>query len=498
MTAAFASEQQLLHNALQTESFRFVLASHNHPSAYKEVRQGLQARFGQTRKIQEFSFSQKDYTDIRDAVLGLGSGILLLHDLEYLFRDENSELCTYFNQRRDFFAKYPIAFICFIEPSTHTKVLQKIPDWWSLRSLELEFMVTMEAPDILEMQWSMGDSSPYANWTPKQREEERARLQRLVENTDEENVGLLGQLYADLGSLFYFSNNYKQSIEFFNKSIPLLNESKKLGDVFNDISLTYSAQGDYEMALGYLEKSLAIQKEIGNRQSEGIALGNIGQIYEAFGDYKKALDAFEKALAILLEIGDRQSEGAILNNIGQILYLEGNHQTALEYFNTSLTLKQEIGDYNGESVTLSNIGQIYHTNGDYDTALIFFQRSLEISQKIGDRRGENTTLNNISQVYDAKGNYETSLAYLQESYTIAHEIGDRNGIAIVLTNMGATLFEHNQYEEAIPLLLSAHQIFEKNGSLKASIPMNHLSNIKERIGEHRYQEIIAKIEPNPQ
>ncbi len=40
------------------------------------------------------------------------------------------------------------------------------------------------------------------------------------------------------------------------------------------------AQGDYETALSYLKRSLAICQQIGDKAGEGTTLNNISQIYD--------------------------------------------------------------------------------------------------------------------------------------------------------------------------------------------------------------------------
>ena len=53
------------------------------------------------------------------------------------------------------------------------------------------------------------------------------------------------------------------------------------GTTLNNISQIYDAKGDYDQALQYLEKSLAIRQQIGDRKGEGTTLNNISQIYDA-------------------------------------------------------------------------------------------------------------------------------------------------------------------------------------------------------------------------
>ncbi len=47
-----------------------------------------------------------------------------------------------------------------------------------------------------------------------------------------------------------------------------------------------------------------IAKEIGDRRSEGIWLGNLGNTYRNLGQVKKAIEYYEQALAIGKDIKD--------------------------------------------------------------------------------------------------------------------------------------------------------------------------------------------------
>ncbi|MCP4700139.1 MAG: tetratricopeptide repeat protein, partial [Gammaproteobacteria bacterium] len=163
----------------------------------------------------------------------------------------------------------------------------------------------------------------------------------------------------------------------------------------------YHALGEYDAALEYFTKSLAIQQEIGNKSGEGATLNNISQIFQARGDYDTALDYLKESITIQKDIGDKSGEGTTLNNICTIYHMRGDYDTALDYSKKSLAIQQEIGDKSGEGKTLNNISLIFQARGDYDTALDYLKKSLAIQQEIGDKSGEGKTLNNISQIFKA-------------------------------------------------------------------------------------------------
>ena len=312
MEAHFSDELLLLGNALRNESFRFILVSHNRRSIYVDIKEWLSQQFGSHRTIVDFSFNGKKITAIRDAVVSLNKGILIISDLDFIFRPENADLCTYFNQRRDFFARFDIAFICFIQPSSFPILATKLPDWWSLRSLELEFV--REEPEtglVNPNQLESFESSVYSNLTPAEKTAEIDRLKRQVEQTDHNNKVLLGSLHGLLGQLLYLSSQF-------------------------------------DSALLYYEQAVAIQQEIGNRQGEGATLNNISQIYQAKGDYDTALRYLEQSLGIVQEIGDIAGLATTLNNMGAMLFEQERFEEAIPLLVQAYQIRQQIGSPDAE------------------------------------------------------------------------------------------------------------------------------------------------------
>ena len=66
-----------------------------------------------------------------------------------------------------------------------------------------------------------------------------------------------------------------------------------------------SGRGDNRGALAKLDQALVIVREIGDRQQEGLCLGNLGSVYNSLRQFHKATEHFDQALVIFREIGDR-------------------------------------------------------------------------------------------------------------------------------------------------------------------------------------------------
>ena len=247
----------------------------------------------------------------------------------------------------------------------------------------------------------------------------------------------------------------------------------------------YINLADYDTALKYLERSLMICREIGDKYGEGATLGNIGTLNLGLGDYDTAIEYLKKSLSISQEIGDKAGEWSSLNNISQIYMGRGDYDFSLEYLKRSLTISQEIGDKFGEGRILNNISRIFKVRGDYASSLEYLKRSLAISQAISDKCDEGTTLNNISGIYNARGDYGTALEYLKRSLTIQQEIGDKAGEGTTLTNISRILKVKGEYDNALEYLKRSLTIMQEiRNKAGEGVTLNNISQIFHDRGEY--------------
>lgn len=239
--------------------------------------------------------------------------------------------------------------------------------------------------------------------------------------------------------------------------------------------LSHHHLGEYDVALGYYRRALAIQREIGHRQGEEAILSGMAAVAHAHGEYDAALHYLEKSLAIQREIGDRAGEGATLNNMGSIAHARGDYDDALHYLEQSLAIRREIGDRKGEGTTLNNIAQIYDAREEYFTALDLYKQSLAIQLEIGDRAGEGATLNNMAGIISKSGIALFALALYKQSLAIRREIGDTAGTCATLFNMGHVYAKNEQFQEALAAWVEAYQIASRIGEAQTLAKLEELA-----------------------
>jgi serine phosphatase RsbU (regulator of sigma subunit)/tetratricopeptide (TPR) repeat protein len=210
-----------------------------------------------------------------------------------------------------------------------------------------------------------------------------------------------------------------------------------LASALNNIGLIYEDEGDILKALDYFNKSLKINKEIGDKKGIANSSSNIGSIYNRQGDIPKALEYLHKSLKISEEIGDKELIASSLNDIGGIYNSQGELPKALEYIHRSLKLREGIGDKEGIASSLNNIGDIYRRGQEeLPKALEYFHKSLTIYEEIGAKSGIAAVLNNIGLLHKGKGELQKALEYFHKSLAIQKKIGNKSGITAALSNIG--------------------------------------------------------------
>jgi CHAT domain-containing protein len=94
---------------------------------------------------------------------------------------------------------------------------------------------------------------------------------------------------------------------------------------------------------------LAIQKEIGAaegtrsaRNGEARSLMNLGEAYRNLGQYPKAIEYYQQSLAIFKEIGDREAEGINLSNLGASYEAQNQPELAIVFYKQSVIVREGI------------------------------------------------------------------------------------------------------------------------------------------------------------
>jgi tetratricopeptide (TPR) repeat protein len=222
--------------------------------------------------------------------------------------------------------------------------------------------------------------------------------------------------------------------------------------------------------INWLEAQRSACIRLGDRQSEGNALGNLGTAWMDLGETRRAIEFHEQALKIAREIGDRIGEGSELGSLGTAWGVLGETRRAIEYLEQGLGIMREIGNRRGEGATLGNLGIAWRDLGEPRRAIEYYEQQLEITREISDREQEGNALGNLGIAAAQLGELLRSIDFFEQQLEITREIGDRRGEGHGYYNSALALDALGERTEAVRRAQKALALYEAIGA-KHSVAM---------------------------
>ncbi len=254
---------------------------------------------------------------------------------------------------------------------------------------------------------------------------------------------------------------------------------------FHAMGVGYQSTGDYDSALTFYMRAVAIRETLRDQHGLAASYNNIGIIHYVQGRYAEAFKYHQKARQILENLGDKTMLAASYNNLGKIYYDQGRYQEALTYHHKALEMYQAAKYTRGIAGCHQNIGNIYEAQGKYAEALECYQKAAQLMEAVGDKRSLATSLNNIGNIYSSQRRYPEALEYLQKALQIRETVGDKSGVADSYNNIGILYEAQGQYEEALRYYQKASQIREMIGEQeKLAESYNNIGNIHKAQGQY--------------
>ncbi|MBC7879755.1 MAG: tetratricopeptide repeat protein [Anaerolineae bacterium] len=302
-----------------------------------------------------------------------------------------------------------------------------------------------------------------------------------------QNPSTLGKFlvaYLCIGNAYYSLGEYQKAIDYHTKSLQMalqIGDKQGEGAAYGNLGLVYRIVGEYQKAIEFQNKRLQIALQMGDKEAEGQAYLNLGGAYYSIGDYPKSIEFHNKSLQISLQLGDKNGEGLALGNLGLTYNFMGDYQKAIEYYNKSLKIALEAGDRQGQGRVYGNLGLAYYFLGDYQKAIDFHRKALQIDIQIGDKNGEGLAYGNIGLSYRSMGEYQKAIEYQNKSLQIAIQIGDKQGQGRVYANLGLVSYALGEYQKAIEYHKKSLQILQEigdkngEGTVFGNIGLNYYS-----------------------
>lgn len=231
----------------------------------------------------------------------------------------------------------------------------------------------------------------------------------------------------------------------------------------------YERLGDRQNSLKYyFEYAFSAQKRHNAKKLISAYVG-IGWVYQLFGEYDKALDFYNKAVALSRESRDKLNEALALRKLAVWHIDKGNYDKALELLMKSLEINRDKANSNEQRYNLAcdyfDIGLVFANKDDFESAREFYKKSRVLFEKMKLKYELSDYYFNLGELYLFEKQYNKALDYYLKGLSIDEASGNRPAVAGDYNMLGELHMEMGNFIEAEKLFLKAASICQKIGLL---------------------------------
>ncbi|MBD3635836.1 MAG: GAF domain-containing protein [Crocinitomicaceae bacterium] len=164
-------------------------------------------------------------------------------------------------------------------------------------------------------------------------------------------------------------NRNEQKVDSLITILITLDKSEKKADVLNEIA-RLTLKDDFEKALNYAQRSLAIAEELDYKTGILRASSTLGNIYTNY-----YLDYFEgkQHLSVALEIAEGLDAGplqmSVFQDYGYLMHMMGNCNYSINYYRKAIKIAEEFKNYDKLAELYAYVADVYLDCGDKKNAV---------------------------------------------------------------------------------------------------------------------------------
>lgn len=277
----------------------------------------------------------------------------------------------------------------------------------------------------------------------------------------------LQQELADRYDASYITNEALNKCRLVIQIAGLLNDKESLFDYTLKNGIILLFLGKYDEALVFLDRSLAIANETGDKIRIAHAYLNIGSASERRSNYKDAMEFFNKSMVIYREADDKAGIGKTASFLGSIYYYQGNFIEAMNYFEITRDMSASINDIQLKLKAIVNIAEVLRINGKFEESMKCFDQIQDILKSTKNKRDIAMTMGNLGLLYRDMRNDSEAMKCYEEQTKISEELGDKREIIKAYNNTAVYYIDAGNFKGGLEIynkvLILSNEIADKYG-----------------------------------
>jgi tetratricopeptide (TPR) repeat protein len=202
-------------------------------------------------------------------------------------------------------------------------------------------------------------------------------------------------------------------------------------------------------------ESLALFRQLGDRNGIAFALHKLGDIARDQGDYTRATELLEESLVTWRALSHDEACAFVLNGLGDVALNQGDYALATNRYQAALALFQKIGNHDGTAWILRNLGRAAHVQGDDEHALALLEESVAWFRRVRDTLGLAWALHHLGVAALVQGDDIRATALLREALLLQQQYDHKSQIVESLEGYAQLASAHELAARAAQLLGAA-------------------------------------------
>ncbi len=272
-------------------------------------------------------------------------------------------------------------------------------------------------------------------------------------------------VYSDL-TWYYATVSTDSALHYGKKALELttkLGDSTMLGQVYSDIGAVYFRKNDIKNSKINYQKSYDIRKARKDFKSLSKTNVNLASIYVKELKYKEAMKSYMEALSYFEDINDEANVAVIKSNIGLVFIEQKDYNKAVKYLREAVAFAEKSNDSDKICTGCIGLGNAYVAKQDSANAWKYYNKSLKACNAAGNKLALATLYNNLGALKSDKNKSAEAEALFKKSQDLRKQLNlsDQSDYSL---NMVSELIRQGKYAEAHRLLVGLKDGFEKAGS----------------------------------
>jgi CheY-like chemotaxis protein len=161
----------------------------------------------------------------------------------------------------------------------------------------------------------------------------------------EKNTAELARYLTKLGYLYWQIDAGLEAISYFERSIEVnkqLGNNNALRTIYNNLGMICSEREEFQKAIGYFEKSLKLNQAQGNKEEVSSDYLNIALAFQSLGYYSESNNRAQLALDRALEMNNLEMVKTCYGILGENAEKLGNSKQSTDYYEKYNTISKHL------------------------------------------------------------------------------------------------------------------------------------------------------------